>query len=193
MTPKKVFLAMLAALTIVVAIGGGVFYMIDGQLAAKAEEINTLKADVDILDQKIQFSQGAAQELEKYRDIESLLNDVLPPEKIQNDIVAEILDISGRNNASVNNISFPSTDTGAPDFSKSQTLPVDGVPGVLAVEIRLELEANFTNTLSLLDDFEKNQRKIQVASVNITPILNEDGSPTGNFSLNISINAYQRA
>lgn len=193
MTPKKVFMGMLAALSLVIAGGAGLFTVIDGQLQTKSKEISVLKSDVDILDLKIRNSQEAAAELEKYRDIEAILDDVLPPEKIQNDIIAEILDLASKNNATVENITFPSTDGATLDFTRTQTSAVDGVKGVLAVEIGLTVTTNFQGMLNLLDDFEQNQRKMQVSTVNITPVKDDRGNLTGGFNLILKINAFQRA
>ena len=133
MTPKNVFLAMLGLLAITIAAGGGVFYIVDGQLKNKANEVNSLHADLDILDLKIRNSKELVAEFERYRDVEKVLDEVLPPEKVQNSIIAEILDIAARNNTRLNSISFPSSNEGETDFSKTQTSIVESVPGVLAV------------------------------------------------------------
>ena len=196
MTPKKAFFAMTALLLIVMAVGGGIFYLVDEQLESKASEVSSLKADIDILDLKIKNSRDAAIELEKYEDVSSILDDVLPPKKIQDDIIAEILDITERNNAGLNDISFAASVDGldgVPDFSQSQTSLVDGVAGVLAVNIRLSTSATFDDMLKLLKDFEQNQRKMQVVSVDVAPLINEEGNPTGKFTIALTINAYQRA
>ena len=192
MTPRKVFLVMIAALLIVLGAGAGVFYLVDGQLQTKADDVNSLKAELEILDLKIQNSRSAAEELDKFRDVEAIINDVLPPEKIQNDIVAEILAIASDNQTSVESISFPSSGD-AQNFASSQTEPVAGVPGVLAVAIQLDLTADFASTLSLLEDFEGNQRKMQVVSVSMSPQADDEGNLTGLFTLRLEIRAYQRA
>ncbi len=192
MTPKKVFYGMVGLLVLIVLAGGGIFYFVDSQLATKTTEVNKLKAELDVLAIKINNSRQSADELEKYQDVQAILDSVLPPEKIQNELIAEILDIATRNATDLGSITFPSSGEFT-DFTKSQTSIVEGVAGVLAVEINITATANFTNMLSLLEDFESNQRKLQVVSVNVQPEFNDDQVPTGNFKITMRINAYQRS
>ena len=196
LNPKKAFFIMLGVFVLIILGVGGAFYVINGMLQTRASKVSDLKAEVDILDLRIENSRDAARDFEEFKDIEGVLDSVLPPEKIQNDIIAEILDLSARNSATVGSITFPSSGSGAAtdklDFNKSQTVELTDISGVRALEIQLAVTATFNNTLSLLEDFEKNQRKMQVVDISLVPLLDEEQNPTGEFTISLSINAYQR-
>lgn len=183
MTPKRTFMAMLGVLAITLLAGFGAFYWSSQNLDKSAKDISALKAENDILDIRIAAVDSAQAKLNELSDIRKEIAEILPPEKIQSDIIAQILDIASDNNITLNGISFPSS-ADPKDFSLSQTEPLKGVGGVRFTTVTTDFTTSFNSLLSFLNDIEKNQRLMQISNVNISPNAN------GSLGINIGIQIY---
>lgn len=192
MTPKRVFLAMVGVLLLTIVAVGVVYYFADQSLTARQSSISDLKADIEILDLKVANAKAAESLLDEYRDIQELAPSILPPTKIQSDIVAQLLDIGSENSIELTNFSFP-TSADVSNFDTSQTEPLKGVPGVRFIEISTSFSSSFDQALNFLESVEENQRIMQVENVAMSPEVDAEGNPLSVFTVSVSISVFVRS
>lgn len=186
MTPKKAFIIISGLVALTILGGATVYYFADKYLSTKAKEISTLKAELEIVEFKIANARNAESELERLSFIKEVANDVLPPEKIQSDVVGELIEFARQTNTRLGGINFQPTDAG-PAVALSQTKPLEGVPGVNTLPITLTVNARYEDLLRFLQQLEGNRRKMQVENMTLAP-----EESTGRINSNIEINVYVR-
>jgi Tfp pilus assembly protein PilO len=186
MRPKQAFFGILGVLVLTLVGGGGIYYMADSYLNEKAGTISQLKAEQEIIELQIANANRAQQALDDLSGLDAVIDSVLPPQKIQSNLIGELVVFAERSGVDLDSISFAPTDTGVLDEeSLSQTEPVPGVPGVNALPVNLNISGNYNNTLRFLQDIEDNQRKMQVETISLAP--QED---TGQINSTLVINVY---
>ena len=183
---------MLAVLGITIAAGIASFVFIDSTLSQRASLIQDLAADSEILDAKIMAAREAEQNIAENRDVATIIDKVLPPQKIQSNIVGELLKIASNNGINLNNIGFPSSDPTAADFNITQTTPLEGIAGVRFIQADIDYIGSFDDTLNLLVDMSENRRKMQVSSISLIPQIEENGRATGLFSVSFTVEIFVR-
>lgn len=187
--PKKVFIVMLSALVASVLLTGGGLYMADRYLADQAETISDLRADDEILSVDLINSQRMREELKKYSYLDEVSDEILPDTKNQSEAILLINTMGKDAGINIDSYSFISTVDKPGD--KTQTEQLKDAPDILTFPITVKFTSSYSQIISWLELAEKNQRKMQVSSVNITPSLDDDGNIIpSRFVSSIVVNAY---
>lgn len=186
MTPKKAFIVIIAVVMLIMVGGSTVYYFADQYLSEKAREISVLKADLEIVELKIATARQAESDLEQLSFIQDIADEVLPPEKIQSEVVGELISFAQDSGVRLDGINFQATDTQA-TVPISQTEPLEGVPGVNTLPITLTANGSYNGILRFLENLEGNRRKMQVEAMSLAP-----DNETNTISSNIEINVYVR-
>ncbi|MFT4532139.1 MAG: Tfp pilus assembly protein PilO [Candidatus Saccharimonadales bacterium] len=188
MDAKRTFYILLGVLSL--SIGGiiGAYYWGDGQLKAKSAVISDLIADRDITQEKIIGLQQAAKESKDLDAVTQLLDNLLPREKQQEELVADVIytatseagiPFSKITSFSFNGSSEPNTLSGT-ILSKEN-------PGVYEYPFTLSIDGiSYTTLLTLLSEIETNGRIVQVENIQISP----DTSEIGLLTVSLSTKAY---
>lgn len=195
MTAKKfyfIFIGLVVALLL--ALGIAVFFM-NSLLVKSSSRLVTAKLDSRVSEERERYYIQAKKDVEKYKDVGDTLSKVLPKDKDQARAVAEIYRIADETNTSIKQISFPSSTLGdkkatapaagaaaTPSASTTtkvttvtQTKPVEGVSGVLAVDTQIQFSKSMTyqQLISFLEKVEKNRRNMQISAITVTPEGNQ--------------------
>ncbi len=187
--PRKVFLIMVSALVFTMLLTGTGVYLADSYLANQAEVISDLRADNEILSIDLINSQKMREDLKKYGYIDEVSDAILPDTKNQSAVILLINQMAIETGIDINSYSFISTTDNPGD--KTQTEPLDGAPNILVFPITVQFTSSYNQIISWLKLAEKNQRKMQVSTVDITPRFDEDGNIIpGEFVSKIIVNAY---
>jgi Tfp pilus assembly protein PilO len=185
MGPKKAFFLIVGIVALTIVSGGAVYYMADMYLSKKAQEISVLKADLEIVELKITSARQAQDDLQRLRFIEDITEAVLPPDKIQADLVGELIAFADKANVRLDAISFKPTDANA-TVPISQTEPLPDVPGVNALPVDLTVNGSYDNLLRFLTNIETNRRKMQVETLSMSPD-EEEGTVSGSMKINVYV------
>lgn len=180
---------MLIVLLATIAGSFGVLYISDKLLAGRASDISRLKAEDQALDTNILTANKNQQTLQELAYVNELAKEVLPPEKIQSNLLGEVLANAEDAGIFLSSIAFSgSIDEKNPQLS--QTVELKDVPGVRALQFTVDMSSiSYSQLLDFLENLEKNRRKMQVESLTITPEL-EDDQQSDKVSANITVNVY---
>jgi hypothetical protein len=220
MTAKKLFKVLLGALLAVVAGSILMVWQAKNWLTGRSAVIITSKLDVAELESTYNQGLRARTELLTYNTLLSSVDDILPEDKDQVNALSQIIKISDEVGITINTISFPSSELGSakpvapkavettndkpseapavatPTQAITQAKPVDGLPGIYALQVRLDgitqkgsvNGPTYDQVLSLLRAVERNQRTLQITSLGITPVKDSSGSTT--YQVAITLNLF---
>lgn len=186
---KKVFLGMIALLVLTIGgIGGGI-YVYDQQLTEQTKEISQLMADREVLEQQIKIYRDANQKIQELSYIDEIAKEVLPPNKEQAEVIAEINKFARESGMTVSSLEFGGAQGNTPDsLDTSQTEVIAGLGvRVLPVTVSIDPSPSYDQVISFLQRIEINRRKMQVVSLDLTP----QASDRSTFSsVIVTINIY---
>ncbi len=187
--PKKVFIIMVSALALTVLLTSSGIYLADRYLANQAEVISDLRADDEVLSVDLINSQKMREDLKRYSYLDEVSDEILPNTKNQSEVILLINEMAKDAGVDINSYTFIATVDNPGD--KTQTEPLKGAPDILIFPISVEFTSSYNQIISWLKLAEKNQRKMQVAAIDITPKFDEDGNiAPGAFVSKIVVNAY---
>lgn len=188
MNPKNLFFTLLGGLALtVVGIFAG-FYYANNLLSEKSDVIANLKAEDEILAQKLYSAEITKNNLNKLGFVQDLAKEVLPDAKNQSEVILLISKIADETGIKTGSFSFASTE-GEPGDT-SQTTPLEGTVGVLVLPINTSFSATYNQLISFLEKTEQNQRKMQISNIAITPQTLQPGQTKQILDVQITINAY---
>ena len=207
MSPKKYFYVLTGGfiLTVLLIIGGAVGG--NSILQKQSKRLSDLKVENAAIEMQQTALLQAKKDVEKYSELESIVKSVVPQDKDQAKTVREIVQIAANNNIPVKSITFESSTLGtiAPkaatpsaDADKSaapkpaqptvsQVKPVEGIPGVFTLPVKVESagKVSYQDFLKFMESLEKNRRTAHVDAISLEP--SENGK---NVTFNITLNAY---
>lgn len=173
MTPKKGFYSLLIGSFVLIALIAAGYYFTRQQLKSKSTDLSHLKAELDVLDERIIGAQKAINQYKELSFIDDVASSVLPPDKIQSNLVGELYALSAESSVSIRSLSFQSSggqQISDPDLT--QTSPLEGVNGVFSLPIDIDYTSgSYNSMLIFLEKLESNRRKFQVSRINISPII----------------------
>lgn len=186
MSAKKFYYVWLGIIAGLVLVLGASVYFMNSLLVASSAKLVTAKLDSRVAEERETYYIQAKKDVEKYKDVGDTLSKVLPKDKDQARAVAEVYRIADETGTSIKQISFPSSSLGekkaavaagsttpaaTATTTVTQTKPVDGVTGVLAVDTQIEFgrSMNYQQLISFLEKIEKNRRNMQISAITITP------------------------
>lgn len=184
---KTFFYGQLGLIFIFGAILAAGTYYGNGLLAAKAKKIQEIHADIDLVQEKKAETAKLQKKIDTLADVKDLALKVLPKDKDQASLLAQIYDIAKGFNISLSDISFSSSSKGP--SSTSQTEELKDAKSVRVYPLTTGIECvSYPTFLSFLERLEVNRRKAQISSLSIQPIVNKAGEvstcPNGNISVN---------
>jgi Tfp pilus assembly protein PilO len=165
MKPKQLYF-MLLALTVTLALATiAVFILSQRKIDSKITKIQHLSADVELQDDRL----TELKRLEKdYQELLPLINkvkNILPEQKQQAEIIAQISTLATQSNLELTNLSFQST-TGLPGPT-SQTENAT-IGGIKTMPVSFKITGSFSQLLNLLEKFEHQERFMQVNSLAVS-------------------------
>lgn len=186
---KQLFYGMIVLMLI--SFGGiiGAFYWGSQQLESKASLLSSLQTDNDVAQEKLIALDGAKKSTELKDEAEKLLSMLLPREKEQEKLVADVI------YTAVAEAKIPVENIGALNFSGggeasdlSGTVQSKDVPGVYAYPFTVSVEdISYETLLILLKEIENNGRLVQIENLEIAPDKNLPGQIS---TVNLSLKAF---
>jgi Tfp pilus assembly protein PilO len=193
------FFVLLIGLVLFIGISAAGFYLTRQQLKQKAANLSTLKADVDAVDDSITDAKNVISQYEELSFIDDIASDVLPPNKVQSDLVEEIYTLANEAGITIRTINFVSPGgTPTTDPSLTQTVQLEGIPGVYSLPTSVSYEAsNYNQFVNFLEKLEENRRKLQISRLGINPVretIQGGGNSTfvSGYQGTLELNVYVR-
>ncbi len=148
------------------------------------------KATANRCREKILQLQNAQQDVENLDDVTALLDRLLPQKKEQEKLIADVIftatSEAGIPFSQVSSFSF--SGSGEPSDLSGTVKSVDN-PGVYEYPFTLQIsDITYETLLGLLKEIETNDRIVQVANIQISPL----GNGTSAVSVTIAAKAYIR-
>lgn len=169
MTPRRMNQVLWACIATLVVGAVVVIYVGNAKLTSVAHDTAKLKAEVEASNKQIATYQVTKAKVESLGYVNELANKVLPPEKEQSAIVAEISQFALRSDLSVKGITFVTTANTAPTTAQKKNLAIPKGVEVVPISITFVEGSQYQNVLDFLQTAENNQRKMQVTSVTLKP------------------------
>lgn len=200
---------MLLAIAVLLTIATfGVLYFANTFLKKSSTKLNQLKIENASIEENERIYTKAKNDLIKYQDLKSAVEDALPKEKDQAKALKELIQISNDTNIKIEKIEFtdstlgdkikatsaPSTTPGngtkpATPNPITQSKPIPGISGVMGIEMKVTVAGandktplNYDNFISFLDKVSYNRRSMQITNLNIQP-----GLKTAEITINIFV------
>lgn len=186
MTPRRMNRLLRVLLIAFIGIGVVGLYFANQKLTGIAKETAKLKADVSIGQQQLVAYQKTKDQVDALSYVSDLANKVLPADKDQSAIVAEVSEFALRSGVTISQINFSDVAKPASSGVKKSLVIPKGV-SVIPVTVQLQAGAKYDNLLTFLKTLEDNRRKSQVTNITLTP----DGKDRTRLSqVTIAFNLY---
>jgi hypothetical protein len=189
MTSQKLYKLLVLSLCVVIALLIGGTYFFKSFLEKQSESIVSKRAEVIKLEQEQTSLVRAKKDIQTYKPLASIAEDIVPQDKDQAETVREIVKIASENDISLGSITFPTSTLGESTAPKtgnsststgvtakpglSQLTPVKGVPGVYSLQIIVTSDAqkpiSYAKLTKFLDQLENNRRTALVSNISINP------------------------
>lgn len=180
MKPKQLTFVLFGVLGLVIVLGIGGFVYGQKLLSTKIQQIQRISADIKLQTQELEHLAKLEKNYQQIAPLDQKAQSVLPTQKQQSDVVAQITTLIKRNGMSIDGLTFEKT-SGLPSET-SQTQP-GKVGGILVMPVKFQATATYSQMISLLSSFEQQQRYMQVTNLDIT--RQEDKLLVLNISLNV--------
>jgi hypothetical protein len=176
MTAKRVNRLLLIVLILAVVLAGGILFVSNYLMRSSANQLVQAKLDNVGFDNAERSYLQARQYLEEYSELNDVMQKVLPKSKDQAQAVSELYKIGDETGIKIASIQFPSSSLGQKNTSSSavtQAKTVDGMPGVLGIDVSVELEPasgasiSYANMISFLQKVELNRRNMQIKQITV--------------------------
>jgi Tfp pilus assembly protein PilO len=164
---KKLFIILASLNILLIGVTLAVFALASSIASQKSQQIAQLKADGQTDDQTLNYYKVLQGNLESNKDLQTVVNKVLPATKDQSAAFSDLDKFSKINNVILQQITFnPGTNKGS---GQTLTSP-SGIKGVSVIEVTMHCDnTRYTDLLNFLHTIENTQRRMQVTSLNITP------------------------
>lgn len=207
MTPRKFFMIMCGIIAIlIVLIAAGVF---GGNMIIKKQslKLTDLKSKTKVVEDQQTSLNQAEKDIVTYKDLNNITRSIVPQDKDQAKTVREISKFASETGIALKDITFDVSNLGqaaatpSPAAEKNaaaqapslppltQVKPVEGIPGVYALELKIASEeidpVPYDNFLNFLEKLESNRRTAHVTKIDLKPTT--DGSK---LSFSLTLNAY---
>jgi len=214
MSAKKFNRILLGILIMLVLATAGGLAFSNFFMKKSADKLVNTKLDNIAYDNQEQSYLQARKDLEKYADLNETLQMILPKTKDQAQAVSELYRIGDETNIKVESITFPSsslgqkssaastnntssssnssTSTTSSTNSVTQAKTVDGMPGVLGIDISLKLaptsgdSIDYDDMINFLQKVESNRRSMRIKQITVNTDI-ENGGVTFELVLTIFV------
>lgn len=180
MSPKKFFVVLLGVTLAILAAGGAGYYWARTQLTAESSALAAQLATQQADDQKISSLQHLQYQYnQEIVPILPLIDEALPRDKKQTEILAQLQNIAAQTGLQIGSISMPPP-TGLPS-SVSQTVKAGNV---LALPISFQITGSYNQLQSFTEKVETLNRFTNITDLAVAK------NNTGPITYTMSVNAY---
>lgn len=169
MTPKKMNITLKVILTVIIFVLVGGLYISNQKLTDIANKTSEFKAQAEFAQKQLDTFKLTKIKVESLGYVDELAAKVLPEDKEQSAIIAEISLFAKRARLSLSQIEFPEKEVSRSSRSGSKAGAAPKGVAVIPVTVKFKEGARYENILEFLRYTEENQRKIQVASIDLKP------------------------
>lgn len=206
MRNKRFFFGICALFVLVLMLIGAAAFFGVQQLSKQSSKLQSIKAEEATVEKQKASQTQAKKDIAKYSELNNLTKSIVPQDKDQAKTVREINNIASQSGVSLKSVTFnsstlgqikaaPSSGTSGTSGTKTQATPsitqvkpVDGIPGVYALEIVIANDEDslitYNQLINFLSKLESNRRTAHVDKISITP------KKGGKLSFSITLNAY---
>lgn len=204
MNSKKAFYLMVGAVVITGVSILAVVVLGTKMLEKQSDKLVELKVENQVLESQQTGLIKAKSDIAKYSNLEEITQSIVPQDKDQAQAVLEVVTLARQSGISIKSVTFPSSTLGTrqqpqaqqegapapqPTAPITQAKPVEGIPGVYALEMNIvpEGRVSYYQFIDFLSKLEKNRRTSQVTAIKIDPQSSERENPQISFSLTFNI------
>lgn len=180
MKPRQLYYVLFASLGVIALATLAIFWLLHGQLNNRISTLQRLSGDIAIENEQLEHLKKLAADLEAIEPLANKVQEVLPAQKQQDEVVAQISAIVRKNGLQLSGLTFEST-KGLPD-ERSQT-ESSTISGILLMPVHFTTESSYSKLVNLLQSFERQQRFMRVSTMEIG--RNNDGSIKANIALEV--------
>jgi hypothetical protein len=207
MKSKQVFYGMIGLVVIMFGLVVATVVFGDSFLRKQSDRLVELKLENEVIETQATSLLQAKKDIEKYSELESIANQIVPQDKDQARATREIVSIAEQAGVKIASIAFPdstlgqapkkdpkattSTTTTPPTTTTTETQvkKVDGIPNLYQLEITVTSDTSSPTSYSRLIDFlsrlEQNRRTAQVSTISIQPLATNRSLL--NFTLTVTV------
>ena len=180
MTPKYLHYGLLGLIGITV-IGTLIgFVLSQQQISKRISSLQQLSSDIVIENEQLERLRNLESDYKKYEPLATKAQTILPNQKQQSEVVAQISTIARSNGMELKGLTFDATQ-GLPS-DRSQTQP-GSIGGILVMPVRFEATGTYQQLQNLLQNFEHQLRFMRVSILEIQ--RDAGGSVTFNMTLEV--------
>jgi transcriptional regulator of acetoin/glycerol metabolism len=194
MTAKNTHKMLMIMLIMLIVIATSALFISNFMMQKSANNLVQAKLDNVGYDSEEQTYLQARKDLGEYTALNEIIQKILPQSKDQAEAVSELYKIGDETGIKIASITFPSSTLGQKSNSNTvtQAKSVDGMPGVLGIDIAIELEPasgasiSYDSMINFLQRVELNRRNMQIKQITV----NADtlhGGVTFNMTLTIFV------
>lgn len=193
MTPLKMNKLLKGLIGLTIVLVAAVIFVGNNKLTGVATETARLKAEAEATKQQVATYEETKAKVESLDYVDELAAKVLPADKEQSAILAEVSEFALRSGLTISQIAFndaPASQS-APANSTTPKTKVTTPNGVQVIPVTIEFTegSQYNAVLDFLKTVEGNQRKMQVTDISITP----DAEDRQLFSeVSVSMNLYAK-
>lgn len=180
MKAKQLFIILLTGL-LVLGVGGLIsFGVAQSTLGNKISQLQRLAGDIQLENDQIARLKQLESDYKHVEPLAAKVASVLPQQKEQADVIAQIATIVRNNGLELDGLTFEDT-KGLPDErSQTQTGPLGGI---LIMPVRFQTNSNYKQLQSMLRNFEQQQRYMRVSTLEIN--RNDRGRVEASLTLEV--------
>lgn len=166
---KRAYFALIVVNILLIGAIAGTYYFTNKVAKEKSSKIASLKADIESNDQAILNFKNLEQTVEKNKDFEKVVEQVLPKDKEQAVALAELDKFSRESGVPIKQISYSNGTATGKNTGPTLTSP-SNLKGVLVTTVSIRSDkAKYEQVLDFLNRLEQNRRHMQVTSITLTP------------------------
>src|SRR5687767_7719053 len=155
MTPRTLHYTLLGLIGLIVLVTLGGFFFAQKQINTRILSLQKLSGDIAIENQQLERMRHLESDYKEYEPLATKAQSVLPDQKQQSEVVAQISTIAHSNGMELTGLTFDPTQ-GLPS-ERSQTQP-GTIGGILVMPVRFEAKGSYAQLQSLLQTFERQLR-----------------------------------
>lgn len=195
LSAKRTFYIMIGVLVLLFALLITVTVLGNSLLSKQAASLHAVKLDVRLIEEQQSAVVRANRDIQKYTDLKSIADTIVPKDKDQARSVRQIVGLAGISAIPISSITFPASTLGAAAApvaatqgttdttstptttttapSITQAVPVQGMNGVYQTLITIQSSPSspvpYSSLISFLEALENNRRTAHVNNITITP------------------------
>jgi hypothetical protein len=195
MSAKNTYKLLIILLIFLIVIAASALFVSNFMMQKSGDKLIQAKLDNVGYDSEEQTYLQARKDLDEYSVLNEIIQKILPKTKDQAQAVSEIYKIGDETGITIASITFPSSTLGQKSGnsnSVTQAKTVDGMPGVLGIDIAIELQPasgasiSYDSMISFLQKVEVNRRSMQIKQITANADT-VNGGVTFNMTLTIFV------